>query len=331
MGFQSEHFPGGDAENGYRKIMDKLLCGIDGGGTKTTVLVSDQYGNVIGSFQTGSVNHYGTGIEKALDAYRSVHDELLSLAGRLPDAIYIGSSALDGQASDEEAHKLTGGFFRSAHLCVHSDVFIALLGFTQGEQGAILISGTGSMACGLDNLGRYFTSGGWGQTLGDEGSGYHLALMGIQAALRGFDGVSEPTVLTEKVMDFFRLNTMTEIIDLFYNPPPEKSKIAAFAPEVERSAVQGDLVAQQILDEEIEWLRKIAVSITLKCNVNRIGMYGSMLVKSPVVGKRLGERLLQGGIEAGYPRFRPETGALFGAFRLLGIPLTPEVLSRLEP
>lgn len=318
-----------DEDNSYKTSMEKLLCGIDGGGTTTSVVLCDQSGKLVGSFKTGSVNHYGIGIEKVLETYKSIHDGIISLAGRLPDAVFIGSSALESKATDEEAQRLTGGFFSTARLCVHSDVYIALLGFTLGEQGAILISGTGSMACGFDRQGNYFTSGGWGQTLGDEGSGYHLALSGIQAALRGFDGVSVPTALTERVMNFFSLNTMTEIIDLFYDPPLEKDKIAAFAPEVERSAAEGDLAARQILEEEIEWLRKIAVSITSKCRANRIGMYGSMLVKSPVIGKHLTEKLLKDGIEATYPKYRPETGALFGAFRLLGIPLTPEILARL--
>ena len=311
--------------------MDRYLCGIDGGGTTTSVVVCNQSGNIIGSFRAGSINQYGIGTEKVVEEYQWIHDRLISILGRLPDAVYIGSSALDGQATDEEAHAMTGGIFKSVRLCIHSDVYIALLGFSQGKQGAILISGTGSMACGIDSQGCYHTSGGWGQTLGDEGSGYHLALEGIQAALRGYDGVSESTVLTQKVMDFFHLKRMTEIIDLFYNPPLEKSKIAAFATVVESAALDGDPVAMRLLDNEIDWLCKLALSITSKCKVTAIGMYGSMLVKSPVIGKRLGERLRKEGIEAGYPRFRPETGALFGAFRLLGIPLTPEVLSGMEP
>ncbi len=310
--------------------MDRLLCGIDGGGTTTSVVVCDQSGIIIGSFKAESINHYGVGTARARDVFRSIKDALVARAGRLPDAIFIGSSALEAEATGAEATEITGGVFGPSRLLLHSDVYIALLGFTQGRSGAILISGTGSMACGLDSKGIYKTSGGWGQTLGDEGSGYHLALMGIQAALRGYDGISGPTELTGAVRQFFGLNRMTGLIDLVYNPPMEKSRIAAFAPEVERIALVGDPIARQILDDEVEWLSKLAVSIVSKCGATEIGLYGSMLVKSPVIGDRLKHLLKNRGIEARFPEFKPEVGALFGAFGLLEIPVTGEVLANLK-
>jgi len=310
--------------------MDRLLCGIDGGGTTTSVVVCDQSGRIIASFKAESINHYGVGTANARAVFQGIRDTLTARTGRLPDAIYIGSSALEGEATGAEAMEITGGVFGPSRLLLHSDVYIALLGFTQGKSGAILISGTGSMACGLDSNGIYKTSGGWGQTLGDEGSGYHLALMGIQAALRGYDGISGPTELTGAVSQFFGLNRMNELIDIIYNPPVEKSRIAAFAPEVERIALEGDQVARQILDDEVEWLGKLALSIVSKCGTSEIGLYGSMLVKSPVIGERLKDLLGSSGIEARFPEFKPEIGALFGAFGLLEIPVTGEVLENLK-
>ena len=66
---------------------------------------------------------------------------------------------------------LPTGVFHPSKVVFHSDVYIALLSFTMGNPGAVLISGTGSMACGIDAEGVYHTAGGWGQVLGDEGSG----------------------------------------------------------------------------------------------------------------------------------------------------------------
>jgi N-acetylglucosamine kinase-like BadF-type ATPase len=37
----------------------ELLCGIDGGGTTTKVVVCNPEGRVVLSFQTGTINHYG--------------------------------------------------------------------------------------------------------------------------------------------------------------------------------------------------------------------------------------------------------------------------------
>ena len=307
-----------------------LLCGIDGGGTSTKIVVCDHEGRMVTEFADGSINHYGVGSDKAKETYRSISKGLTERLGRMPDAVYIGCSALDGQVSDEEAREITGGAFDSCPLVVHSDVWIALLGFTLGQRGAILISGTGSMACGIDKQGVYRTAGGWGQTLGDEGSGYHLALMGIQAALRGYDGVSAPTGLTGLLIRFYSLSEMSDIIDLFYNPPIEKSRIASFATEVERAALEGDKVAMQILEQEIEWLAKLATAITQKCDTVSLGLCGSMITRSPIIGIRLSEILIKDGIMAQIPEFKPETGALFGAFQLLGLPVTESVLANLK-
>ena len=138
--------------------------------------------------------------------------------------------------------------FQPSRIVFHSDVYIALLSFTMGNPGAVLISGTGSMACGIDAGGVYHTAGGWGQVLGDEGSGYHMALEGIKATLHAYDGLSEPTKLSASVMKFFDLKKMSDIIDKIYNPPVEKSVIAAFAIEVETVADKGDTVALDIVE-----------------------------------------------------------------------------------
>ena len=180
----------------------------------------------------------------------------------MPGTIFTGNSALDGLAEDALVQQLTKGVFHPSKVVFHSDVYIALLSFTMGNPGAVLISGTGSMACGIDAGGVYHTAGGWGQVLGDEGSAYHMALEGIKAALRAYDGLSEPTQLSARVMKFFDLKKMSDIIDKIYNPPVEKSLIAAFAPEVEAAADEGDTVALQIIESEAEWLYKLALAIT---------------------------------------------------------------------
>jgi len=209
-----------------------LLCGIDGGGTTTKVVVSNLEGEIVCHFLEDTINHYGAGTEKAAKTFRGISTKLKEKFGCLPSIIFVGNSALEGLADDAPVQQLTQGVFTLSKVVFHSDVYIALLGFTIGNPGAVLISGTGSMACGIDEKSNYHTVGGWGQTLGDEGSAYHMALSGIKGALRAHDGIQEPTILMQKLMSFYSLNNMHEIIDKVYNPPVEKSFIAAFAIEV---------------------------------------------------------------------------------------------------
>ncbi len=306
---------------------DELLCGIDGGGTTTKVLVCNLEGQLVHSFQSGTINHYGAGIPKARENFADIAAKLIAECGCLPGCIFTGNSALDGLADDALVKEVTKGVFHPSKVVFQSDVYIALLSFTMGNPGAVLISGTGSMACGIDAGGVFHTAGGWGQVLGDEGSAYHMALEGIKAALLAFDGLSEPTQLVASVMKFFDLEKMSEIIDKIYNPPVEKSVIAAFAPEVEIAADEGDAVAQGILESEADWLYKLALAITRKCNTQNLGYYGSVLKHNHRVHSKLSASLAKQSINLQLPEFTPEIGALIGAFRESGNSVTDSVIT----
>ena len=306
-----------------------FFCGIDGGGTTTTAVVCDECGKIQGSFKAGSINHYGVGLEKARENYVAIKEQLIRLLGSEPDITYIGNSALDGEATDEVVQQLVGGIFHKKIL-MHSDVYIALLGFTRGASGALLISGTGSMACAIDQEGNFHTSGGWGQILGDEGSGYHLGMAGIQAAIHFHDQMAPPTLLLERLLAFYRLNNLADLIEIVYGSSPEKGNIAAFAIEVEKAAQQGDEVSIRLIDDEVEWLIRLSESILKKSGVKCLGLYGSMLVKSPIIGPQLIARYSGSDVKLSYPRFKPEIGALFGAFTHENISLDKEIIANLS-
>jgi len=305
---------------------DELLCGIDGGGTTTKVVVCNLEGQVLHSFKTGTINHYGAGIPKVKENFASIADKLNAKFACLPGCIFTGNSALDGLAEDVLVQQITGEVFHPSKVVFQSDVYIALLSFTMGDPGAVLISGTGSMACGIDAEGVFHTAGGWGQVLGDEGSAYHMALNGIKAALRAYDGLSDPTQLSDRVMQFFELKKMSDIIDKIYNPPVEKSLIAAFAPVVALAADEGDSVALDIVESEAEWLYKLAHAITRKCKTQNLGYYGGVLTHNDRIRSKLSALLSKQNISLQVPGFKPEIGALIGAFRESGNKVTDSVI-----
>ena len=307
----------------------ELLCGIDGGGTTTKVVVSNLKGNVVCSFLSDTINHYGAGSAKVAKTFKGIASKLNKKLECLPSIIFVGNSALEGLANDALVLELTQGAFTPSKVVFHSDVYIALLGFTLGNAGAVLISGTGSMACGIDDAGKYYTVGGWGQTLGDEGSGYHMAINGIKAALRAHDGLQEPTILSQKLKSFFGLNHLHDIIDKVYNPPAEKSFIAAFSIEVANAAEEGDLCAIKIHAEEARWLYKLALSVTNKCKTTNLGYYGSVLTRNSMIRNQLQEKLAVHSIHIQEPLFKPEIGALIGAFEESGNRINDDIFKNL--
>jgi N-acetylglucosamine kinase-like BadF-type ATPase len=112
--------------------------------------------------------------------------------------------------------------------------------------GIALIAGTGSIALGRDLRGQISRVGGWGHLLGDEGSGYDLGRLALQAVLRAADGRSQATVLTALVMDCWHLTESSDILSHAYGDTG-KSRIAELAPLVLQAAYDGDVVAGRIL------------------------------------------------------------------------------------
>jgi N-acetylglucosamine kinase-like BadF-type ATPase len=303
---------------------------MDGGGSITKVVVCDLEGTILHSFQAETINHYGAGTSKVATVFADISAELLSKFACLPGILFVGNSALDGRTEESQVQELTRGVFQPAKVVFHSDVYVALMGFTLGKPGAVLISGTGSMACGVDAEGNFNTAGGWGQVLGDEGSGYHMALKGIKAAIRAYDGLAENTQLMDRVMQFYDLQNMPELIEKVYNPPMEKSLIAAFAVEVAAAAEEGDVVARSILVNQAKWLRKVALLITKKCKTKNLGYYGSVLTRNETIRTLLSDMLEKHSIHLKAPELDPEIGALIGAFCELDLKLTEEMIDNLK-
>lgn len=310
---------------GLKYKSSELVCGVDGGGSVTKVVVCRQNGIILYSFKTGSINHYGAGTQAAFKNFESISSKLISKFGCLPGIIFVGNSAFENRVEDSLVKKLTKGVFQSSKVIFHSDVYIALMGFTLGKPGAVIISGTGSMACGIDEHGVYHTAGGWGHILGDEGSAYSIGLKGIKAALRAHDGLIKPTVLTNRLMKFYNLEKMSDFIDIIYKPELKKSFIATFAVEVAEAANVQDKVARNILENQAEWLCKLAYVITNKCNTKNLGYYGSVLSKNQIIQNQLSQKLTRQSINFQLPLFKPEIGALVAAFFEKGYEITETV------
>jgi N-acetylglucosamine kinase-like BadF-type ATPase len=130
------------------------------------------------------------------------------------------------------------------------DVVFARAGIYE-PNGVGVVAGTGATAGGVrkkDN--QTIVCGGWGDLLGDEGSGYALGLLGLRAAARAYEGrTPAPTKIIEAVCRHYGLegaNFRFEMYHLAYQQPFSRNEIAQFAPEIVRLAKQDDPVALQI-------------------------------------------------------------------------------------
>ena len=85
-----------------------LLLGVDGGGTKTTIVACNYSGEYLGSASCGSINYNAVGMKTARENIAAGIDEILRKTGQKDYRfITIGHSALDDVATDDEMAALS--------------------------------------------------------------------------------------------------------------------------------------------------------------------------------------------------------------------------------
>lgn len=170
--------------------------GIDGGGTSTRALVADEQGRILGRGESGA-SALNQGTEQA---WRHIN-EAIQRAGvpglELRDcALGLGLSGTGVPAQLQAFVVADPGV---ARFTLVTDGMVALLGAHGGRPGALLISGTGSVAEALLEDGSRRMTGGWGWQIGDEGSGAWLGQQAMKVAQAAFDGRAPRGTLAENV------------------------------------------------------------------------------------------------------------------------------------
>jgi len=240
-------------------------------------------------------------------------------------------SALDGPADDKTHALFSGGAISAGRLDLQSDAYIALMGFTRGMPGMIVICGTGSMLLLLDEKGNQHISGGWGYLLGDAGSGYTLAREALLCIIDEYEGLGKKTVLTQCALEYFAVESPRQIIDKVYAPGFTPDQLAGFARHVLREAENGDSVAASVLNHAMPKLAAQAAQLLQKSpNVNQVGLYGGIFAHSQAARDCFTATLKQLAAHAQIcsPDYPPELGAIIHLMRKEGL-LTGSALAAL--
>jgi len=203
------------------------VLGIDAGGTKTVALLADGEGRILGEGRAGAANLQTEG---ELEVEKILHTVIeRATDGRHPTlaAVCLGMAGVDRQDDAvviRDVMRRLG--FRSNALIVN-DALIALVAGAGASPGVVVISGTGSIAYGVSHHGVAARSGGWGPTLGDEGSGYWIGRRALAAVMREFDGRGPQTELSRLVLRHFSLPRPESLVAEIYHQPQGRRVIAS--------------------------------------------------------------------------------------------------------
>ena len=248
----------------------QFVCGIDGGGTRTTVLCRTADGKEVGRREFGPLNLNSIGET----AFRKTLEEIVRYIGSLGTcrALGLGVSGI----TNPEVFRLAENVLSRLEFPyrIMGDQEIAHTGALNGKEGIIIISGTGSVCYGRTADGRSTFTGGWGHLIGDSGSGYALGRDALIAVSKVIDGYGRKTVLTDLLAEDLGLDSEQKIVSYVYSN--DKSAVASLSPVVDKACRLGDEVAMDIVQANARSLVDIVTAAAARlgfgsCSVALLG------------------------------------------------------------
>ena len=292
------------------------IIGIDGGGTKTVGILTTETGQHLAQVQSGPANYHVVGETQTQAVLEAVVGKLCEKAGvsrTSPIRFCLGMAGLGRVADRKVIGRICDELgIREDRILTH-DAHIALIGGTEKQEGVIVISGTGAIVYGIGADGREARASGWGYLLGDEGSGYDIAISGLRAVARAADGRSHPTELTNRILNRLELNEPNALIRWVH--AASRDAIARLAEIVFDTARTADRVAERIVDDAADELVCAAGSVIEQLEFIEpfdVVLSGGNLIHQPVFADRLRRQLTEIQPEASVllPKHEPAYGAV---------------------
>lgn len=245
---------------------------VDGGGSKTQVICTDENGTVVGEGFSGPTS---LAVINPGAASFNLREAIRQAVEKLPPniSIEIVAMGLAGMDTPEEELLSRSTFsplfapFSIKEFLLVNDIEIALEGGTSAPNAIALISGTGSNCYGRSQSGQIAKAGGMDWLLADQGSGYSIGRAVLRTAVKSFDGRIKKTQLEQFVCQHFRITSIAELKSKVYSPLMNKTEIAELAQLCLRSFDHGDEVAKSIFDHAIMELESMADTV-----VQRLGL-----------------------------------------------------------
>ncbi len=268
------------------------FLGVEGGGTRTTVLLTDACGHVLAEWQRGPAVLPLLSDRELLWHLR----ELAASLPRQPDAVCLGMAGVRTAADRKRLRRAATRIWPGIPCLATSDLETALAaapprGSTPVE--VLVLSGTGSCCFGRSADGRTAKVGGRGHVIGDRGSACDIGQRALRAVLADFDRHGRLGPLGAALLHALQFNEPDDLIPWSVQAP--KTEIAGLAITVFALARRGDPLAAGLLDEAAAMLAEDARACADKLadpeDPVRFVFNGGVLLKNPGFLRDVGRRI----------------------------------------
>lgn len=302
--------------------MQKLYLGIDGGGTKTDVLCTDDQLHEFGHGSSGPTNLTSTTVGAASFNLKEAIRQALENAPpeREIVASVMGLAGMDTEREYEVAYKTFMDIIQPygiQNFTLVNDSIIALANGTDNLNALIVISGTGSICVGRNEKGATAKAGGMDFLLTDQGSGYDIGRHVLREAVKSYDGRRPKTILEDLVCKHFSISDINHLKTEVYNPPLNKIEVAELSQLCSKAYEVGDEAAKEIFEwvghELVLMVRTVIRRLEIEHTPTDIVFSGSIL-KIDHVCQAVKTKLIAEFPELSF--VTPEKAPVYGALKI---------------
>jgi glucosamine kinase len=309
--------------------MSEIYIGVDGGGSRTRVLVGTAEGEVLASADGPKSAVTPGETDRSADVIAELVTRALSeiaLPGAVfPRVLYCGVA---GAGRDEERRALHAALDAkelAEEVVIDSDGLIALYDALDDRAGILLVAGTGSIAYGRSPAGEIVRCGGWGPVFGDEGSGGWIGRKALGIVTASSDGREPPTALLFPILAATQCEDIQDLVP--WAASADAKMFASLVPVVFSTAASGDPRANALLtlaaEELVLHVRALARQLfTDERAAVTVALSGGLMDRSSPLRKRLEQRLKSAvpGAQIRSEEVLPARGALRAAARRIHLP-----------
>jgi glucosamine kinase len=235
-----------------------FFMGIDGGGSQCRASLYDHNQILLGRGLSGSANPVN-GLEQATSSIlTAIEQAIIDAKVKCSLRQLVVGAGLAGLHLPDMLAKMESWQHPFHSMYLTTDIHTANLGAHKGNNGAVIILGTGFSALSEVN-GEQHGIGGYGFPINANSSGSWFGLEIIKAVLLDHDDLGPRTSMTTSIL------AKEKILDLatrLNNAPP--NEFAKFAPLVFEHAELSDEVAIQLIQQGAEFTNKVIQKLLQK-------------------------------------------------------------------
>ena len=264
------------------------MLAVDGGNSKTDVVLVDRDGRVLSHVRGPGSSPHHLGVEGAVDLLDDLVQKAAAHAGvgdRRPVAdlaeVYLAGVDFPSE-KDAVTAEVTRRGWAGEHV-VDNDSFALLRAGTDASDAVAVVCGAGINCVGVAGDGRHARFASLGRISGDWGGGYELGDEALWWAARADDGRGPATALTDLVPEFFGLPDVPSVYEAIHFGRLSHRRLIELAPTVLGASRDGDPVARGIvvrLAEEVVAFARAALTRLAMLDVPTVAVLGGGVLTS---------------------------------------------------